>query len=238
MTSTRARALASAGALLAATLLAACSSATAGGGGSRGATQPDAAELRRLEALARARYDSARLRFTEGDVRFMSNMIGHHAQAITMARLAPTRAASTSIRTLAGRIINAQKDEITTMQTWLRDRKQAVPQVDSMGVTAAGEHAHHGGAAHGAQMAGMATPEELQQLERARGAEFDRLFLVLMIKHHRGATEMVKELFATHGAGQDDTVFKLASDVNVDQETEIARMEEMLATLVTQGRLP
>jgi uncharacterized protein (DUF305 family) len=229
MTPSRTRAAA----IVLSALLAGC--AGAGARTDPQAAGPDAAEVRRLEALVRARQDSARMRFTEGDVQFMTNMIGHHAQAITMARMAPTRAASSSIRTLAGRIINAQRDEIRTMQTWLRDRKQAVPQVDTTGAVAGG-HDHGGHAGHA--MAGMLTAEQLRELEAARGAEFDRLFLVYMIQHHRGATEMVKQLFATHGAGQDDTVFKLASDVNVDQETEIARMEEMLATLVTQGRLP
>jgi uncharacterized protein (DUF305 family) len=72
----------------------------------------------------------------------------------------------------------------------------------------------------------------MQQLDRARGAAFDELFLKLMIQHHRGAVAMVSQLFGTHGAGQDETVFKFASDVNVDQVTEIARMEGMLVTLV------
>ena len=84
----------------------------------------------------------------------------------------------------------------------------------------------------------MLTEEQLRQLDAARGAEFDRLFLSSMIQHHRGAVTMVKELFGSYGAGQDEIVFKLASDVNVDQTTEIARMERMLVTLVLEGRLP
>jgi uncharacterized protein (DUF305 family) len=69
-------------------------------------------------------------------------------------------------------------------------------------------------------------------LQAARGAEFDRLFLTLMIQHHRGAVAMVEELFSNVGAGQDERVFKFASDVNVDQATEIARMQRMLADLL------
>jgi uncharacterized protein (DUF305 family) len=69
------------------------------------------------------------------------------------------------------------------------------------------------------------------QLDAARGPEFDRLFLTFMIQHHRGAVTMVKNLFDSYGAAQDETVFKFASDVNVDQTTEIARMEAMLTTL-------
>ncbi len=81
-------------------------------------------------------------------------------------------------------------------------------------------------------MPGMLTDAQLRQLEQARGAEFDRLFLRYMIQHHRGAVAMVRELFDTHGAGQDETVFRFATDVNVDQTTEIARMQRMLADLL------
>jgi uncharacterized protein (DUF305 family) len=179
----------------------------------------------------------------------MSAMIGHHAQAVAMSRLAPGRAGSGSVRTLAERIINAQQDEIAIMQQWLRDRRQAVPAVGPDGrVAAADPHAGHDGhpasghaasghgasghaAGHGA-MPGMLTDAELRQLAAARGAEFDRLFLAFMIRHHRGATTMVRDLFGTYGAGQDQTVFKFATDVNVDQTTEIARMQRMLAALL------
>ena len=158
--------------------------------------------------------------WTEADVRFMSNMIGHHAQAIEMARLAPTHGASPAVQTLAARVIGAQEDEIATMQQWLRDRGQRVPE----------PHAGHHG--HGGMMPGMLTPEQMAQLNAARGEEFDRLFLTFMIQHHRGAVRMVSELFGSYGAGQDETVFKFASDVNVDQETEIARMQRMLEALL------
>jgi uncharacterized protein (DUF305 family) len=176
-----------------------------------------------IEALYRARIDSARTRFTEADARFITGMIAHHAQAIVMARWAPTHGASATVLTLTGRIINAQQDEIGLMQQWLRDRKLPVPEV-----TPAGTDSHAG---HGAHMPGMLTPEQLRQLDQARGAAFDRLFLTLMIQHHRGAVTMVDELFKAGGAGQDDAVFKIASDVQVDQITEINRMEQMLAAL-------
>jgi uncharacterized protein (DUF305 family) len=87
-------------------------------------------------------------------------------------------------------------------------------------------------------MPGMLTGEQLRQLDQARGEEFDRLFLTFMIQHHRGAVAMVKALFGSYGAAQDETVFKFASDVNVDQTTEIARMEQMLAALIAEGRSP
>jgi len=187
--------------------------------------QPRPESTAELEAIYRARIDSARMRFTDADVRFMTAMIAHHAQALVMSRLAPSREASSSIQTLAARIINAQNDEIATMQRWLRDRNQPVPGVH--GVETPMAH----GAGHGALMPGMLTPEQMAELEKARGAAFDRLFLTYMIQHHRGAVTMVRELFSTDGAGQDEEVFKFASDAQVDQSTEIARMELMLEEL-------
>jgi uncharacterized protein (DUF305 family) len=161
--------------------------------------------------------------WTEADAQFMSAMIGHHAQAVEMSRLAPTRASTPAVLRLAERIINAQQDEIAAMQLWLRDRGQPVPEASSA--------AHHHGGDHGAMMPGMLTPEQMAQLERARGPEFDRLFLTLMIQHHRGAVSMVRQLFGSYGAAQDESVFKFASDVNVDQTTEIERMRSMLVDL-------
>jgi len=87
-------------------------------------------------------------------------------------------------------------------------------------------------------MPGMLTEEQMKQLDAARGTDFDRLFLNFMIQHHRGAVQMVKELLDTPGAANDETVWKLAADVNVDQTTEITRMQQMLALLTIQGRLP
>jgi len=153
-------------------------------------------------------------------------MIGHHAQAIVMAGWAPSHGASPSVRTLCQRIINAQQDEIVTMQQWLRDRRQPVPEAD----TAAMAMTMPGGA-HEMPMPGMLTDAQMRQLNQARGPEFDRLFLTFMIQHHRGAVSMVRQLFGSYGAAQDEIVFKLASDINVDQTTEIARMERMLAAL-------
>ena len=163
------------------------------------------------------------------DVDFMSGMIAHHAQAIAMARLAPTHGASDALQRLAARTINAQQDEITIMQQWLRDHGQPAPQVDSMGTVGGGMAAHH----HHA-MPGMLSDAEMRQLDAARGPEFDRLFLTLMIKHHQGAVEMVKRLTDSQGAALDQTVFKVASDIHVDQMTEIRRMQKMLLDLVIQ----
>jgi len=205
---------------LAAALLAA--SVSAFGGAGRAQAQAGGNQHGHAPAAA-APGDTAR--WTEADVRFMSSMIGHHAQAIEMSRLAPTHGASAEVRRLAERIINAQQDEIASMQTWLRDRRQPVPEP----VPTA--RMHHDQAGH-QMMPGMLTPDQMKALEEARGPEFDRMFLTLMIQHHSGAVSMVSQLFGSYGAGQDDTVFKLASDINVDQVTEIARMQRMLADLL------
>jgi len=202
--------------------------ATAGcsSGGQPAVGSPVPSQASEFEALYRARRDSAAARFTEADVRFVRDMIAHHSQALVMARMAPTHGASPTIQILAGRIINAQQDEIALMQQWLRDRRQPVPEVHIEG-TSMMMH----GADHAMHMPGMLTEAQLKQLDAARGVEFERLFLTFMIEHHRGAVTMVHELFATDGAGQEDVVFKLASDVQVDQLTEIARMEQMLKAM-------
>ncbi|MSR35335.1 MAG: DUF305 domain-containing protein [Gemmatimonadetes bacterium] len=192
---------------------------SADGPGTAGATA-----AARLEALYRARADSALLRFTQADVEFMTGMIGHHAQALEMAGLAPSRDASPTLRTLAARIKSAQQDEIDRMRGWLSARGIPAPEVMTMN-----GHVMTHGAGH--SMPGMLTAEQMAQLDAARGPDFDRLFLKFMIQHHRGAVTMVAGLLATHGAAREPVVFKLASDIHADQVTEIARMERLLVTL-------
>jgi len=243
-------------------LLVVGSSACASAGASEGTATPgpeaDASEPREenapsnaeLEALFRARTDSALMEFTDADVRFMTGMIGHHAQALRMARLAPTHGASPTIQTLAARIINAQRDEIETMQRWLRQRGQPVPEVEASGVPAMADDTRgddrssdrqqadgrqapepQAGDETAMQIPGMLTAEQMRELDAARGREFDRLFLRYMIQHHRGAVVAVRELFATDGAARGDVTFKLASGIQVDQITEIERMELMLESM-------
>lgn len=161
------------------------------------------------------------------DVSFMSGMIGHHAQAIVMSNWAPSHGASASVRTLAERIINAQQDEIAAMRKWLIDRHQQVPAVSAHGIMMNMNGMHHEMA-----MPGMLTEAQLKELDAARGKEFDRLFLTFMIQHHRGAVTMVNDLFATNGAAQEVSVYKLGSDVFADQTTEIERMQKMLASMI------
>jgi uncharacterized protein (DUF305 family) len=213
---------------LTATLLALCTAAACSSAPQAVQTAPQPAGQTQgdRDAIARARADSLIHPYTDADVQFMSGMIGHHAQAIAMARWAPTHGASPSVLTLCERIINAQQDEIETMQTWLRDRQKPVPEA-----TPAGMKMMMNGHEEVMLMPGMLTPEQMKRLDAARGPEFDRLFLSFMIQHHRGAVTMVDKLFGSYGAAEDDTVFKFASDVNIDQTTEIARMEQMLFTL-------
>jgi uncharacterized protein (DUF305 family) len=165
--------------------------------------------------------------YTAADVEFMNGMIAHHAQALLMAGWAQSHGASPAVQTLTQRIINAQNDEIVGMQKWLRDRHQPVPQPNPHGMTM-----NMGGMPHQMLMPGMLTEDQLKQLDAARSKDFDRLFLVFMIQHHRGAVSMVSDLFATNGAAQDITVYKLASDISADQTTEIERMQKMLASIV------
>ena len=154
--------------------------------------------------------------YTEADVTFMQGMIGHHAQALEMTALLRTRTTREDMKLLALRIDVSQKDEIKMMQQWLKDRGQAIPD----------EHAHH---APGAKlMPGMLSADDMKRLSDAKGADFDRLFLQFMIKHHEGALVMVKELFASAGAGQEAEIFAFASDVLADQSMEIDRMRGML----------
>jgi uncharacterized protein (DUF305 family) len=211
----------------AAAAAAACSNVRSGAGISPPAAASTRADsLAQLEALFRARIADDRARFTSADVRFMTDMIAHHGQALHMARLAPMRAADAGVKGLAARILSGQQDEIVIIEQWLRERRQAVPSAESR----PDAHAHH----HGA-MAGMLTPAQLEELDRARGGNFDRLFLSYMIEHHRGAIAMVDALLASDGAAQDPVVFRLSADIHAEQTAEIARMQRMLLVLLGSG---
>jgi uncharacterized protein (DUF305 family) len=175
--------------------------------------------------------------YTPADVQFMSHMIAHHAQALVMAGWAQSHGASSSVQTLAGRIINGQQDEIATMQRWLKDRGQPVPDPTKPMPMPPHDTGGHG-QDHGMLMPGMLTEAQMKELEQARGTDFDRLFLTYMIQHHKGAVTMVNQLFGTEGAAREETTFKLANDVSVDQTTEIARMQRMLEGLQSSHGSP
>ena len=181
--------------------------------------QPGApGEPSRVIAADTAR-DLSHVQYTGADIKFMQGMIGHHAQAVDMVALVPSRTSLDDVRRLALRIDVSQQDEMKMMQGWLKDRGQQIPDA----------RAHHMMGA--TLMPGMLTPEEMAALAAAKGAAFDRLFLEGMIKHHAGAITMVQELFATDGAGQTPEIYSYASDVDADQRMEIDRMGSLLKEL-------
>jgi len=161
--------------------------------------------------------------YSDADVEFMSGMIPHHAQAVIMGRWAKTHGARQDVAILCERIVVGQSDEIAMMQQWLRDRGLPVPDA-----TATKHKMKMNGMEHEMLMPGMMTDEQMAELDKARGPEFDRLFLEGMIRHHQGAIDMVDVLFKAHGAAQDEVIYRFASDVYADQSTEIARMQKML----------
>jgi uncharacterized protein (DUF305 family) len=245
---TRTTARSTAAGLLAVLALTGCGGATRGAG--EAGTQPTPARgtapspapspAPGAAAPAGAKPSTFHNDFSDADVRFMTDMIAHHSQATRIAGWAPSHGASPAVQTMAERIVVGQHDEVELMQRWLQDNGQPVPGQD----TTQGTHGmagmagmSHAGMDH-ASMPGMLTDEELARLDKARGAEFDRLFLTYMTKHHQGALVMVDRLFGTNGAGQNETVFRLASDIYADQSTEIDRMQKMLATLPPQGSRP
>ena len=177
------------------------------------------------EISAEEAADLAGIGYTDGDVKFMQGMISHHAQALEMTALVGDRTGRRTMRLLADRIAISQEDEIAMMQDWLRDRGQTVPH----------ELTHH--APGHMLMPGMLTEEEMDRLAAASGEAFDRLFLDLMIKHHRGALTMVDDLLDQAGAAQDSQLFAFASDVESDQGIEIDRMDAMLAEITGDPRV-
>ncbi|MEO7084994.1 MAG: DUF305 domain-containing protein [Gemmatimonadaceae bacterium] len=161
------------------------------------------------------------------DVNFMSGMIPHHAQAVLIAGWAASHGARDDVRVLCERIVVGQSDEIHLMQYWLRQHGQEVPAATSMRM----KMKMADGMVMDMLMPGMLNDEQLAALDKSRGSDFDRLFLRAMIAHHGGAISMVDELLGSPGAGNDDLVYRFASDVYADQTTEIERMTKMLATV-------
>jgi uncharacterized protein (DUF305 family) len=155
------------------------------------------------------------------DVEFMQGMIMHHAQAVEMTALIASHTENEEVRGLGARISRSQADEIKFMRRWLAERGEKASMTSGM------KGMDMGGGAAGL-MPGMLTAEQMEALRKAKGAEFDRLFLTGMIQHHNGALTMVKELFDTAGAGQDAELFNFASDVDNGQKAEIRIMEGML----------
>ena len=159
--------------------------------------------------------------FTKDDTVFMNHMIVHHEQALTLSRLAPNRTNTQEILDLAGRIDVSQEDEISFMQGWLEERNIEV-------------HAHM--SMHHMKMMGMASDQDIVELSNSKGMEFDELFLRLMIAHHEGALDMVKELKRQPGSAYDPLMFEFVSDLSNDQGVEIERMNTLLTGLSKDPR--
>jgi len=173
-------------------------------------------------------------RYSADDVKFMQDMILHHAQAVEMANLVADRTNTQSVTDIAGRINASQADEITFMQGWLTERGETAPNPADPHAAhtnaAAYNAANHGTMDHGAHagMPGMATAEQMSALAAANGEAFDRLFLERMIAHHEGAVKMVADLFARPGSAYDPVLFRFANDVTNEQQAEINRMSALL----------
>jgi uncharacterized protein (DUF305 family) len=162
---------------------------------------------------------------SRADVDFMQGMIMHHSQAVEMTALIPSHTENGAVRALGARISSSQADEIRMMERWLVARGQAtsmqmpgMPGMDMQGNSMA-------------LMPGMLSPEQMEALRKAHGAEFDKLFLSGMIQHHGGALVMVKDLFNSAGAGQDAEIFDFATDVDNSQRAEIRIMQKLLEEL-------
>lgn len=164
------------------------------------------------------------------DVEFMQGMIIHHAQAVEMTALIASHTENTELRLLGTRISRSQSDEIRFMQRWLTARGQSVSLLAS---TMAGMDMSHGAKT---LMPGMLSLKQMDSLRKAKGVEFDRLFLTGMIQHHNGALTMVKDLFDTAGAGQDAELFDFATDADNTQLAEIKIMQAMLDKIQTKEK--
>lgn len=170
------------------------------------------------------------------DVEFMQGMIMHHAQAVEMTAMIGTRTENKDVRLLGARISQSQSDEMKFMQRWLESRGEGVslPMPEMSGMNMSGmDHSSH----HQMSMPGMLTSKQMDALSKAKGADFDRLFLAGMIQHHNGALIMVNDLFETAGAGQDAELFNFASDVDSGQRAEINIMRNMLGETPVKEKL-
>jgi uncharacterized protein (DUF305 family) len=159
------------------------------------------------------------------DVQFMQGMIMHHAQAVEMTALIESHTENKDLRSLGARISHSQSEEMRFMKRWLATR--GVPIAPAM-PEMPGTHSSMDMSDHAMLMPGMLTPKQMEALKNAKDKDFDYLFLAGMIQHHNGALIMVKDLFATAGAGQDAELFNFATDVDSGQRAEIRIMQTML----------
>ena len=173
--------------------------------------------------------------YIDADVKFLQGMIVHHEQAILMSSMAGKRTNNKTIVNLANRIDASQEDEINFMESWLKDRDESVPEAESHHMMKDNDKAHHNMHMH-LNMAGMASQEQLKKLGDSNSTDFDRLFLQLMIAHHDGALEMVKDLKKFSGAVYDPILNEFVSDLVNDQGVEIERMNTIAVGLSDDPR--
>ena len=154
----------------------------------------------------------------------------HHAQAVEMTALIATHTENKDLRLLGDRISRSQIDEIKFMRRWLaaRGESTSMSMRGMANMNMSGKKGSPDGPMPMMLMPGMLTPDQMEALWRANGAQFDQLFLTGMIQHHNGALTMVKDLFDTAGAGQDADIFNFATDADNTQRAEIRVMESML----------
>ena len=150
--------------------------------------------------------------FNDADVSFATDMIPHHRQAVEMAELAGSRAQSPEVKALARQIMEAQDPEIQTMSGWLTAWGESVPE-DMSGMDMS------------TSMPGMMSSDDMDGLMNASGAEFDKMFLTMMIEHHNGAIEMAK---TEQAEGEYPDAVALAQQIESAQTEEIATMQELL----------
>ena len=160
------------------------------------------------------------------DVEFMQGMIMHHNQAVEMTELLKTRTKDPAIMEIGKKIDVSQTDEMRWMKQWLTDRGLPISDNSMAGMDMTGTNANMEMSMP--MMPGMLTAAQMETLRKADGPAFDHLFLTGMIQHHSGALQMVKDLFANPGAGQDPQLFDFASDVDNTQQAEIDIMRHML----------
>jgi uncharacterized protein (DUF305 family) len=168
---------------------------------------------------------------SSADIQFMQGMIMHHAQAVEMTALIESSTQNEELRLLGARISHSQSEEIRFMKRWLETRgeptEMPMPKTSDMDMSGMNMPSMKM-SSQPMLMPGMLTPKQMEALKKAKGAEFDQLFLTGMIQHHNGALIMVRELFDTAGAGQDAELFNFATDVDSGQRAEIGIMQTML----------
>ncbi|MER6974519.1 DUF305 domain-containing protein [Nocardioides sp. NPDC057767] len=153
----------------------------------------------------------------DADVTFAQQMIPHHQQAIEMAEIAETRAESQEVKDLAADIEAAQGPEIETMTGWLESWGEDVPDEGMPGMD-------HGDMSSD-EMTGMMSEEDMTELENASGAEFDQMFITMMIEHHEGAIEMAQ---TEQADGEFPDAKAMAADIETAQTEEIKTMQALL----------